>query len=127
MTDNPARPPLKKSRTRKTEENRRSDLEKGVRITIDGETYEVRAGDLTGLHTARLRREAGWSFSRLIELMDTDPDLDVIGAVVWLARLVRGESIALDTVLAGLGYGSIEDDAFEVQIVDTPGDDDPEA
>ena len=116
MTE-PARPTLAKKRTRKTEENRKRALEQGLRITIGGHRYEVRHGDLSGLHSARLRREAGYSFRHLIELMESDPDLDVIGTVVWLARIIKGEAVTLDTVLGDLGYGMLEDDAFDVQVV----------
>ena len=125
MTDAPARPTLAKKRTRETEGNRKQALEQGVRITIDGESYEVRHGDLTGLYSARLRRESGYSFRRLTELMDTDPDLDVIGTVVWLARVVRGDAVSLDEVLAGLGYGMLNDDEFDVQLITDPEEVDP--
>lgn len=123
------RPTLQRKHTRTTEENRNSGLDEGARISLDGQDYEVRAGDLSGLHAARLRREAGYSFNRLLELLAEDSDLDVIATLVWLSRIVRGEDVTLESVLESIGYAQLMDDGFTVEQIQHPeelADDDPE-
>lgn len=119
------RPPLRPMHTRGTEENRNSALDQGARIILDGTAYEVRAGDLNGLTAARLRKECGYSFNRLLELLSEDADLDVLGALVWLSRIVKGEHVSLNEVLEGIGYQQIIDEGFDVELIQEPEEVDP--
>lgn len=119
------RPPLRPMRTRGTEENRNAALDQGARIILDGVAYEVRAGDLNGLTAARLRKECGYSFNRLLELLSEDADLDVLGALVWLSRIVKGEHVSLAEVLEGIGYQQIIDEGFDVELIQEPEEVDP--
>lgn len=93
MTVAPERPTLAKKHTRKTEANRQNDLDQGVRIELDGEVFEVRAGDLSAVHSRLLRRECGVSFMQLMDELQESCDIDSIAAVIWLARRLRGESM----------------------------------
>lgn len=122
-----SRPPLNRKHTRTTEANRTSGLDKGVRITLDGVPYEVRAGDLTAVHTRLLRKEAGYGFARLLDLLEEDPDLDVIGTLVWLARTLNGDRVTIDEVLADIGYEDLDGMEVEELTEPAPEDNSPEA
>lgn len=113
-----ARPSLERKVTRKTEENRTSQLEAGARITIEGESYEVRMGDMTAPLARELRRQYGGSLQKLITEMSDDPDIDTFATFVWLARRIRGEEVSLDSV--EIDYAAILADGFDVSV---PGDD----
>lgn len=126
MTTPAKRPSTARKHTRTTETKRTGALEQGLRITIDGEAYEVRLGDVTSTVTRELRRATGMSFNQVINLVQTDPDSDVIAAFIWIARRLNGEQIEVDDVV--VTYAQILGDDFEV---DMPGarkeDDGPEA
>jgi hypothetical protein len=123
---NTKRPTTARKVTRSTEENRQDALEQGVRITLDGESYEVRLADVTPNLTRELRRQTGMSFNQLMREVVTDPDLDSLAGFAWMARRIAGESLEIDDVM--VTYAQILDEGFEVA---TPGkrteDDDPEA
>lgn len=123
---NTQRPSAARKVTRSSEENRQDALEQGVRITLDGESYEVRLADVTPNLTRELRRQAGMSFNQLMREVVTDPDLDSLAGFVWMARRIAGEVVEIDDVI--VTYAQILDEGFEVA---TPGkraeDSDPEA
>lgn len=123
MTTTQNRPALARQHTRKTEENRKADLELGVKISHDGRDYVVRVGDITATLARRFRREVGCSFRAVMEELNTDPDIDSVSAVIWMCRLIEGEEIAYDDV--AFDYGDLD----EVEVAEaTEGDDsDPEA
>lgn len=116
------RPSTARKVTRKTEGKRDEALNEGVSISWDGKVYTVRAGDLTGLDSAALRRECGYSFAGLLKALNKDPDIDLIAALVWLSRRIDGEKLlAYDDVAAEIGYDS------DVEVVDAePEDESPE-
>lgn len=120
------RPSTARKHTRTTESKRADGLEQGLRITIDGQAFEVRLGDVTSTVTRELRRATGMSFNQVMNLVQTDPDSDVIAAFIWIARRLAGEQIDVDDVV--VTYAQILDDGFDV---DLPGkrqeDEDPEA
>lgn len=120
---NTKRPSLARTHTPKSEAARKSALDEGVKITHDGEEYIVKAGDITSQIARRFRREVGMSFRAVMEELDTDPDIDSVAAIVWLARLIRGEDVALDDV--SVGY----DDLDEIEVEQTGPEDEanPEA
>ncbi|HUF98855.1 MAG TPA: hypothetical protein VMM60_12070 [Ilumatobacter sp.] len=119
---NTKRPSTTRKVTRKTEEKRDEALSQGVSIAYDGKVYTVRAGDLTGLDSAALRRECGYSFAGLLKALTKDPDIDLIAALVWLSRRTDGEKLlSYDEVAAEIGYDS------DIEVVDTePEDESPE-
>lgn len=120
------RPSAARRHTRTTEKKSDDALEQGVRITIDGEAYEVRLADVTSNLTRELRRGTGMSFRQLMEDITTDPDADSIAGFIWLARRIAGEKVAIDDVV--VTYAQLLADDFDV---DLPGKreetDDPEA
>jgi hypothetical protein len=121
-----SRPTTARKRTARTETKRADALEQGLRLTLDGESYEIRLGDVTSTVTRELRRTTGMSFNELMRLTTTDPDTDVIAAFVWLARHINGEKVDIDDVV--VAYSQLLDDGFDVEV---PGkrteDDGPEA
>lgn len=120
------RPNLARKVTPGSEKNRANALEQGVRITVDGEAYEIRMGDVTPGLARELRRNVGKSFNALMDEMGRDPDIDSISEFVWLARRLKGEQVALDDV--EVSYQQMLADGFEI---DTAGrevvDEGPEA
>ncbi len=124
MTTN--RPSTARKHTRTTDAKRANDLDQGLRITLDGETYEVRLGDVTSTITRELRRVSGMSFNELMRQTTTDPDADVIAAFIWMSRRINGEKVDIDDVV--VTYSQLLDDGFDV---DLPGarteDEGPEA
>lgn len=109
-----ARPTLARKVTKTTEANRKAVLEQGIRLTMDGETYEVRFGDISDKDESRLRREWGGSFSKLQGELEDDPGLDTFAALVWFCRVVSGEDVSLDEVT--IGYDSAE--SLDVEVLD---------
>lgn len=126
MTVAPERPPLARQHTRKTEAKRTDALDQGVSIELDGEVYEVRAGDLTAVHSRMLRRECGVSFVQLMDELTTACDIDSIAVVIWLARRLRGEElVSYEDVANGIDY-SIQD-RIVVKGTEAEDSDSPEA
>lgn len=111
-----ARPDKTRKHTRTTENNATAELEKGLRITLDGESYEVRLADVTSTLARELRRGTGLSFTRLMDEIMTEPDADSIAGFVWLARRIAGEKVDVDDVI--VTYAQLLDEGFEV---DAPG------
>lgn len=126
MSTPTTRPSAARKHTRSTDAKRTDALEQGLRITIDGEAYTVRLGDVTSTMTRELRRATGMSFNQVMNLVQTDPDSDVIAAFIWVARRIAGEKVDVDDVV--VTYTQLLDDGFDVAL---PGareeDDGPEA
>ena len=119
------RPSAARKQTRSTEANRENELERGIRINLDGEVHEVRVGDVTSTLARELRRASGMSFQTLMREVTADPDLDSIAAFVWLARRMAGETVELDDVL--VTYTQLLD-GFEIEVAGKRAEDaDPEA
>jgi len=100
----PKRPPLARKHTPATEAKRNAVLDEGVRIVFEGETYEVRAGDLNAIDVRDLRKELGLSFMGLMRGLHEDADIDLLVGLIWLARRVRGENLPYAAVAAEIGY-----------------------
>lgn len=120
------RPSLARKVTPKSEKNRADALSQGVRISVDGESYEIRMGDVTPALARELRRTVGKSFNALMDEMGRDPDIDSISEFVWLARRLKGDVVALDDV--EVDYRAMLDDGFEIDVAGAEEvDDSPEA
>jgi len=110
----PARPSLARKVTPKDEKARQAALNEGVRITIDGQVYEVRVGDLTVPITRELRKNYGGSFNKLMTDLATDPDLDLVSTWIWLARRVQGEDVDYQSV--EITYSQFMADGFDLSL-----------
>lgn len=122
MTTTP-RPSLARKHTPASEAKRKAALEEGVKITHDGEAYVVKTGDITAQVARRFRREVGTSFRGVVEELQKDPDIDSVAAIVWMARMIRGEDITLDDV--AMNYDDL--DSIEVDEAGPEDEADPEA
>jgi hypothetical protein len=126
MTTTAKRPSAARKHTRTTETNRADANEQGLKITLEGEVYEVRLGDVTSNLTRELRRGTGISFNQLMREVTTDPDVDSIAGFVWLARRIAGERVEIEDVV--VTYTQLLGDDFEVALPESrAGGDDPEA
>lgn len=121
------RPTPGRRATLRTDKNADDALEAGLKITIDGETYEVRLADVTSTLARELRRGTGMSFNQLMVEVANNPDADSIASWIWLARRIAGDKVDVDDVV--VTYAQILADDFEVQLPtdDAPGADSPEA
>lgn len=92
-----------------------------ITIRLDGSAYTLRAGEVNALDASMLRRATGLSVQGLFSAAATDPDIDVIAAVVWMARRQAGETTLMyETVARQVTYDS------DVEAVDEA-EDDPKA
>ncbi|HEY9391367.1 MAG TPA: hypothetical protein VIR27_16580 [Mycobacteriales bacterium] len=97
------------SQTRRTvdrQTRRRSAIGAGVRVTLDGVAYTLHMGELSAMDASALRRETGMSVAGLLSAIQSDPDIDILAAVVWLARRQDGDRVTFDEVASGIGYDS---------------------
>lgn len=127
MTTAPARPSLQRVHTRTSEENRTAMLERGVRFAVGEQVYAVRLGDLSALDSLAFRKEVGIPFAQALSLAEADEfDVDLLAALMWMARRVAGErDLTFNEVASEVGYS----DLFSVTAAEAEtGDEDrPEA
>lgn len=107
-----SRPSLARKHTRSSEDKRTAQLDTGLRITVEGDVFEVRIGDVTPELARELRALTGMSFMRLLSLCGEDPDVDVLTAFEWLARRVRGEDVELSQIQ--FTYADLMSDEFDI-------------
>lgn len=131
MTAPAKRPSLAKKASRKEKEKQDSSLDVGAQFTIDGETYRVVMGDLSALDIMALRKQVGLTFPALIgKLFDEDDsDIDLIAAVLWLARRVNGgePTLKYEDVASEIGYDVIEKIRGSAEEADDETDEDTNA
>lgn len=109
-----ARPPLDRQVTRQSKEKVASQLDQGIRMTIDEETYDVRVGDVTPEIARELRTHTGKSFMWLMNTLTDDPDVDILSAFVWVARQIRGDDVAFHDV--SVSYATFLSDGFDLSL-----------
>jgi hypothetical protein len=112
---NAKRPTLQKANTRTSKAKQDAALDLGMTLTLDGKDYTVRTGDLTALDARELRRQVGMSFPQVIAGALSDAtDIDILAAIIWLARYVNGErALTYEDVAGEIGYDVL--DKFEVK------------
>lgn len=77
----------------------------GMKIDWNGRTYVVRESDLTPRDVAAIRRETGFAgWVGLAQEAQRGFDLDILAALVWLARRVKGDVVPYDSVLDEMAY-----------------------
>lgn len=101
-----------------------------MQIEVNGRTHVVRESDLSPRDVAALRRETGFAgWLGLTQEAQRGFDLDVLAALVWLARRIDGETVSYDSILDELSY----DTDMKISVEDKRGpksevsDDSPEA
>lgn len=115
------RPSTARKVTRTTEKKREAALDMGLRVTMEGEIFEVRVGDVTSAMARELRGRLGFGPMQLIRQCAIDPDIDLLSAFVWLARRIRGEMVSFDAV--EVSYAQMLEDGFDVAL---PSEEDPD-
>lgn len=118
---NTRRPAAAPKVTTSSEKNRENALDQGLRITLDGEAFEVRVGDITSALARDLRAHVGFGPMQLIRQCAVDPDVDLLSAFVWLARRIGGELVRFEDV--EVTYAQLLSDGFDVA---TPGEVEPD-
>lgn len=118
---NTQRPSTARKVTRTTEKNRETALDMGLKVTMEGEEYEVRIGDVTSSLARELRQRLGFGPMQLIRQCAMDPDIDLLSAFVWLARRIKGEMVSFEAV--EVTYAQLLDEGFDVSL---PGDEEPD-
>lgn len=98
---------VRKPPTKASQAERKKALSEGIAVKWDGREYAVRLGDLSSLDAQALRREVGLSFIGVMKALRTDPDIDLIAAVIWLRRRMDGEPmLPFEAVAAEINYDS---------------------
>lgn len=75
----------------------------------DGDLLVVSPVDITGLEERVIRRVTGLSFAALMDQFGTNPGLDTVAAMIWIAKWQEGEAPTTENFEAALGavnYGS---------------------
>lgn len=90
-----------------------------ITIKVDGVAYTVRPDEVTANQVGQLRRVTGFSLQTLMQVAADSPDLDVIAALVWLARRQAGENVNYEKVAEAITYQS------DIDSVDEPEAEDP--
>jgi phage tail tube protein FII len=105
MTNTPKnRPALQRKTTRRSEQARRQEQSRALRIDVNGKQYTLRFGDVTGVEAKAFREQVGVPFTKIMR-NDEDWDLDWIAGMVWLARRLDGERmLRFDDVAAEIGF-----------------------
>jgi hypothetical protein len=76
-----------------------------MKIEWEGRTYLIREADLTPRDIAALRRETGFAgWLGLSVEAQRGFDLDVLAALLWLARRTSGETVSFESVLDEMSY-----------------------
>ena len=100
---------------------KRAELEAAViTITVDETSYTFRPSEVSAVDSAMVRREVGMSLQSIMGAALKDPDIDVIAAIVWLARRQAGEDVSFEDVASGLTYDS------DYEQSDEPAPEDPD-
>jgi hypothetical protein len=100
----------------------------GMKIEVDGRTYVVRESDLTPRDIAALRRETGFAgWIGLTQEAQRGFDLDVLAALVWLARRIDGDTASYETVLDEMSYEADLNVSVEDKRTPAEGEGSPEA
>lgn len=79
---------------------------KALALSVDGQKYTLAIDDLGPSDARMLRKEAGMSIRQVFALTQEDADIDLVAAIVWLARRQGGEDITLDDVEKDITYSS---------------------
>lgn len=105
----PKRPTLARKVTPASEKARTAPFDQGIKIAYEGKEYVVRSGDLNALDAQALRQQLGLSFIGLINGLGTDPDIDLIAGVVWMARRINGEpGLPYAAVASAMRYDALD-------------------
>lgn len=92
-----------------------------ITVKVDGDPFTVRPNEVSAKMVGQLRRVTGFSLQSLMAAAGEEPDLDVIAALVWLARRQQGENVSYDKIADSLTYES------DIEPGDEPAPEDPDS
>ena len=75
-------------------------------IQIDGVTYELTPGNLTGAIVRQVREATGMSLNKAMQQMADDADLDTLAVVCFAAALQAGKKADFSKIEASVSYTS---------------------
>ena len=75
-------------------------------VSVDGTTFTVDPDEITAMDASALRRATGLSVRAVMQAAQDDPDIDIIAALVWLARRRVERELPFKAVAEQIGYGS---------------------
>lgn len=75
-------------------------------ITIDGTEHKFRPSDVSAVQAGEVRKATGMSFKAILQMAMADPDIDVLAALVWMARRQAGEDVSYEEVAKSITYGT---------------------
>lgn len=92
---------------RRADKQRIKETAPDIVVKVDGTDYAVRADEISAVDASLLRRQTGMSVRAVMQAADDDPDIDIVAALVWLARRQAGETgVRFEDVAAEITYGS---------------------
>lgn len=111
-----ARLPTDRPRSMRKDKTRPPAQPGAMLITLNGQSWTISPEDVTPRDAAALRRQTGFAgFIGLQAEISRGFDIDVLAALIWLARRRDGETELLyDQVLDAMSY----DDDFDLELVD---------
>jgi len=87
-------------------------------IDPDGTRYAVHTGEMSSTNRRLFRTQVGMPFSTLAADPGRLDPIDVVAAVVWMARVIAGERIGYESVAEQ--YGLDDFDQFDIDVVQPP-------
>ena len=89
--------------------------EADFRFHINGRTYELTLGEVTGTLALEVRKATGISY---MEFLQGSLGVDGVAVMVYLARRIKGERVTLEAVLREVSMAAVMDgqDALAEQL-----------
>jgi hypothetical protein len=77
---------------------------KHLTLVIDGERYSLRLDELSAHDTGLFRKATGISLRFALDALSTDPDIDIVAALVWLSERQAGRTKSYSDLAKKIGY-----------------------
>jgi hypothetical protein len=88
-------------------------------ISVNGTVHHFRLADATAIDARDCRRATGLGLPSLLASAAENPDIDIVAAIVWLARRQAGDrAVTFERVAKDIGYDA------DISVADDEGDDD---
>jgi hypothetical protein len=90
----------------------------GLKATVDGVEYVVHVGEMSAVNRRLFRDQVGLAFSALASQPNLLDPVDLVAAVVWMARVIRGEKLVYMAVASEFGLEDTE--SVDIDFVGAP-------
>lgn len=92
-----------------------------MRVTWDGKSYAVRAGEITARQEGEIRKTIGRPLFALMGELDAKlPSLEAAAVILWLARVQAGDVVTLDSMLDVVTMDVVVEMSQEAEPSDPP-------